>query len=162
MLEEEDDDVAAELSRDKSIHFPEEQDETQPSFTQEAGTDATKKRKPLSQEEIRRLDKYAQCPHCSVVNVVAGNLKVHWEYQQGHPEHKYSVEDVWIFERERGSTRPRKRRTMKGSAGWLMRNANRWSRQAPKEWQEGQSGSSPRRRTSPGASDGEYWPGSDV
>ena len=109
-MPEEEHDVAAELSRDENINFPEEQEESQMSFTREAGqsgTDAKRKRKPLSQEEIRRLDKYAQCPHCSVVNAIAGNLKVHWQYQKGHPEYKYRVEDVWIFEREKGSSGPR-------------------------------------------------------
>jgi hypothetical protein len=109
-MPEEEDTVAAELSRDENIFFPEEQEEGQTSFTQktgQSGPDAKRKRKPLSQEEIRRLDKYAQCPHCSVVNAIAGNLKVHWEYQNGHPDDKYHIEDVWIFEREKGSTGPR-------------------------------------------------------
>jgi hypothetical protein len=103
--------TAAELSITESIVPPAEQGGSGIPLPQDIGTSATnsatKPSRGPSQEQIRRLDKYAQCPHCSLVNAVAGNLKTHWVVQKAHSDEQYDVGDVWIFEREGGSQGPR-------------------------------------------------------
>jgi hypothetical protein len=105
--------AVSEQARERSTELKiQKQDQGNTSLTRIPGEEgrsssAKKRRVFLSQEAIRQLDKYAECPHCDLVNREAGNWKPHWVYHGGHPDHEYDVEDIWIYERPSGTQEPR-------------------------------------------------------